>query len=144
MLSAQKILSRGLLTLALAAIIGYAYFEARPFLSGPQLEITAPQDGFSVSESPLSVTGEAHRISEITLNGNPIFVDENGLFERLVPLAPGYAVIEVTVKDRFGRSKTLTLRGTYTPTSPLPLFDTATSSPTTTPELDADTASDAL
>ncbi|GMU74478.1 MAG: hypothetical protein AMXMBFR44_6750 [Candidatus Campbellbacteria bacterium] len=144
MLSAQKILSRGLLTLVLVAIVGYAYFEARPFLSGPQLEVTSPQDGFSAFESPLSVTGEAHRISEITLNGNPIFVDENGRFERLVPLSPGYATIQVSVRDRFGRSKTLLLRGTYTPTAPMP-FDIATSTPTTTLEsLDADAASDVL
>ncbi len=125
----QKIISRGIAVCVLVAITGYAYFEARPFLSGPGLSVTHPLDGFSVFESPIVVSGNAQRITEIALNGNPIVVDERGNFERLVPLAPGYAVIEVSVKDRFGRTRTETLRGTYTPQRlvfPLPDIGTST------------------
>jgi len=137
-----KTISRGIAVCILVAILGYAYFEARPFLSGPQLSVTQPIDGFSVTESPIVVSGSVRRITEITLNGNPIVVDEEGVFERLVPLAPGYAVIEVSVKDRFGRTRTETLHGTYTPQKsafPPPVVGTSTEE-----SLDATTTTDAL
>lgn len=140
----QKTISRGIAVCILLAILGYAYFEARPFLSGPGLIVTEPLDGFSVTESPITVSGNARRITEITLNGNPIVVDEEGNFERVVPLSPGYAVIEVSVKDRFGRTRTETLRGTYAPQEPifpLPVVGTSTEE---SPTLDAGTTTDAL
>ncbi len=139
----QRTISRGIAVCILLAILGYAYFEARPFLSGPQLSVTQPLDGFSVAESPIVVSGSVRHITEITLNGNPIVVDEEGVFERLVPLAPGYAVIEVSVKDRFGRTRTETLHGTYTPQkSVFPLLPVVGTS--TEEGLDATTTTDAL
>lgn len=127
----QKTITRGVAAFIFLIIIGYAYFEAREYLSGPQLLITEPEDGFVTTESPLRVMGEAHNITEILLNGNPIFVDENGAFQRLVPLALGYSVIEIAVKDRFGREKKLSVRGTYEPAeTPFPLIPAASATGT--------------
>lgn len=143
-MATRKTISRGIIALLFVLILGYAYFEARTYLSGPQLSITAPEDGFSASESHVIVSGTARNISEITLNGNPIFVEEQGVFERLVPLAPGYAVIDVSVKDRYGRTKTILVHGTYTPVGLVFPAETAASSTQDTPDLDAGTTTDAL
>jgi len=114
-MNVRKLLIRSVIALSLCAVAGYAYFEARQFLAGPCVTVTSPSDGFIVSDSPIIVSGNAQHISEITLSGNIIFVDEKGQFEQLVPLSPGYSVIEIKVKDRYGRYKNVYLRGIYKP-----------------------------
>lgn len=144
-MATQKTISRGIGVLILLALIGYAYFEARPFLSGPQLTLTEPAEGFIATESPLTISGTARNITKITLNGNPIFVDETGVFHRSVPLSPGYQVIEVSVEDRFGRTRTMRVSGLYTPTLPMPTpLPTASSTSGIDDTLDAATTSGAL
>jgi hypothetical protein len=140
-MATQKTFSRGIAVLILLALIGYAYFEARPYLSGPYLVVSEPTDGFFVTESPVLVSGTAQRISAITLNGNPIFVDEKGSFTQIVSLSPGYGVIEVSVKDRYERTRTVLLHGTYTPNETTPEPGTATS---TESGLDEATTTNAL
>ncbi len=142
-MATYKAISRGALILLLCIILGYAYFEAHPYLMGPEIVIQEPTDGFSVHTSPVIVRGYAHRITHITLNGNPIFIDEEGTFERSVPLVPGYAVIEAAVTDRFGRTKTVSVRGLYTPDDTSYFPPVASSTASTTVHIEDSVADDA-
>lgn len=92
--------------LLLLALIGYGFFQVRHFVRGPVLSITAPEDGEVVTDPRLTITGSAHNISFITLNESDIFTDENGTFSQELLLAPGYSIIEVSVTDRFKRTRT--------------------------------------
>ena len=108
----------GLVLLAVALLASYAYYEMRGYVYGPQLIISAPTDGFSVTEEILAVEGTAKNITEITLNGRPIFIDEDGHFKEDVLLLSGYNVLALTVVDRYERTNTQYLRGIYTPETP--------------------------
>lgn len=144
-MATRKTITRGIVVCILLALLGYIYFEARPFLSGPQLEIVAPSDGFVTAESPLVVSGRARYITKITLNGNPIFIDESGAFQRALPLLPGYQVIEVSVQDRFGRTRTERISGLYTPAIPMPEREPlGTSTPSNDASLDVATTTGEL
>ncbi|QQR82852.1 hypothetical protein IPJ70_01965 [Candidatus Campbellbacteria bacterium] len=99
--------------LAIAVFVSYAYFETRGYIHGPQLTITAPTDGFSVTEEELTVEGDAKNITAITLNGRAIFVDEAGHFKENVVLMPGYNALTLAVTDRYERTNVQYLRGMY-------------------------------
>ncbi|MBI5005111.1 MAG: Ig-like domain-containing protein [Candidatus Lloydbacteria bacterium] len=102
-----------LITLCAGGIILYAYYQMRDFLNGPSIVITEPSNGQTMREALVSVSGNAQRISGITLNDRKIFTDENGIFREKVALFPGYNEIEVSVKDRFNREETKLLTVVY-------------------------------
>ena len=102
-----------ILTLCAGTIIIYAYYQMRDFLNGPSIIITEPFNGQTVHEEIVSVSGNAKRISGITLNDRKIFTDENGIFTEKVALFQGYNEIEVSVQDRFNREKTTLLEIVY-------------------------------
>lgn len=106
------------------AVVGYAYFEARNILYGPRIDIATPDAPLSVTEQLIRIKGMAENISELTVNGNPTSVTEDGAFDEALLLAVGYNKIVLSAKDKFGRSTTKTLQIIYS--------DIATSSASTT------------
>ncbi|TSC61250.1 MAG: Xre-like protein DNA-binding protein [Parcubacteria group bacterium Gr01-1014_107] len=93
------------LTLAILTVVGYAFFEARGVIAGPIIEVTEPKNGKSFHESLITIKGYTRNISFISLNDNPITVDEEGNFIEKLLLSPGYNIIKLKVVDRFGREK---------------------------------------
>lgn len=92
------------LMLFLGGIALYGTFEARRFLQGPVLAVAEPRPGALLVGGSATVTGIARNISFIELNGRQIYTDESGMFRELLTPAPGYTMIAVEVRDRFGRS----------------------------------------
>jgi hypothetical protein len=95
------------------AIIAYAYYQMRDFLTGPIIIVNKPQSGETVHTEIVTISGSTKRISEITLNDRKIFTDTDGLFSEKVALSLGYNEIEVSVKDRFDREETKLLKVVY-------------------------------
>lgn len=134
---------RILLALGLSAIILYGYYEFRGFLYGPELDIVTPLHGSSVTSPVIDVTGTTERITKISLNGNPIFVDEKGAFSQRISLVPGHNYLTMSVEDRFGNVKTESFEVIYVPHSPPSRVEMGTSTPsvidetgTTSPEVE--------
>lgn len=86
------------------AIVGYAYFTMRDYFAGPQIEIFSPKEYAIVEHELIEVRGVSKRISAITLNDRPIFVDERGEFREQLLLYPGYNILKVAAQDRYGRT----------------------------------------
>lgn len=105
----------GLIIFALAASIigGYAYVRSRDFLMGPQITVTSPVDGGTLSEAPVTVEGTAQNVAYITLDGAPIFADSKGYFSQKLLLLPGYNILTVNAQDRFGKKVEKTLELVY-------------------------------
>jgi len=95
--------------IVISGVIGYSYYQARDFLTGPSLTILSPQNGATVTDALVNIEGLAKNISAIALNDRPIFVDEEGVFKEQLLLLPGYNIMELTAQDRFGRTKAETL-----------------------------------
>lgn len=83
-------------------IIGYGLFQAKKIISGPQISVTTPLSGSTVSESEVSIAGLTQNISAISLNDRPIFIDESGNFSEKLMLYPGYNIIKLKAEDKFG------------------------------------------
>lgn len=89
--------------LLLGAISGYAFFQARNLIKGPELLVRTPTNGTTTTSSLISLSGTAKNISFISLNDRQIYVDKNGNFDEELILAPGYNVWTLQAKDKFGR-----------------------------------------
>lgn len=103
------------LALSIILILGiYVLFQAKNLILGPQITITEPADGVTVSFNVVSIKGIARNISEITLDDSPIFIDTKGVFAEKLIVPPGYSIIKLSAQDRFGRKKTTLLHIVYT------------------------------
>jgi hypothetical protein len=89
-----------LLGLTLAA---YILFQARFLLLGPRVWIDSPADGAVVAEPIVTLSGRAENAAWLTLNGSQIYTDQKGVWSEKLPLAEGPSIMEVRVRDRFGR-----------------------------------------
>jgi hypothetical protein len=118
-------------TLLLLGIIGtYSYYKFRDYILGPQITIESPENGATLAEPLIDIRGVAKNIAFITLNDGQIFVDEKGHFDEKLLVSPGYTIMKLWAKDRFGRTIEKKLELVYTP-SLLPVVETSVA--TTTP-----------
>jgi len=94
-------------------VSGYAYYETRDILAGPQITISTPKNGATLDDSLIRIAGKAQNIATITLNDRSIFIDESGAIEEDILLSYGYNIITFRAEDRFGRETTETLELVY-------------------------------
>ena len=85
-------------------LLSYGLFEGRRIIEGPTLTIDTPKDGSATSSTAILVAGEAQNISFLSVNDKQQFTDEHGHFEELLSLPPGFTIVTVAAKDRFGRT----------------------------------------
>ena len=55
-----------------------------------------------VATSIEKIIGNAKNATNLTLNGREISVDQEGNFNETIALLPGYNIINITAKDKFG------------------------------------------
>ncbi len=106
---------------AVLALVGlfvavYGFWQARSYLSGPQLEVEYPREGERISDERITVKGTAAGLARLTLDGRQIFIDEKGNFEEDFLLASGVSVIEVKGIGKFGTERVIR-RMVYRPSS---------------------------
>ncbi len=88
----------------------YGAFETIKLFLGPSLVIDSPKNLETVNDPHITLKGTVKRVSYITVNDRQIFADISGNFEDKLLLLPGYNIIEVAVRDRFGKEKDQTLK----------------------------------
>lgn len=92
---------------------GYILFQARFIVFGPSISIENPVNGAVVHDPIVTFSGKAKNAAWISLNGEQIFTDEQGLWSEALPLNPGPSIMAVRVRDRFGREKEDRITITY-------------------------------
>jgi Glucodextranase, domain B len=110
-------------------IAGYAYFEARGILYGPQIDV--PQDVEDVSSPYVEITGTTTHIAQLTMNGLGVPVTEQGAFDIPYALSPGFNRIVLDATDKYGHSTEKVIQIVYTPIGQSPLGGASTSTPAT-------------
>ena len=92
------------------ALLGYGLYQTSDLWRGPELHIATPTNGQTFAQNPITINGQAERIAYLWLNGQPIFTDEHGQFSQKLLLAPGYNIIKLEARDKFGRSVSRSLQ----------------------------------
>lgn len=106
-------ITRIVLILFFLLIVGYAYYEARGVLYGPNIQVTSHIQ--EVHEPFIAIQGKADRIADLSMNGRPISVTEDGTFDEPYLLAPGLNRIMLDATDRYGRTAQQIVEVVYTP-----------------------------
>jgi hypothetical protein len=89
-----------------AIIVLYALWNGRNLILGPQIEVLP----LSSEENPINIQGKARNVSFLSLNGRQIFVDKEGKFSEEVLLLPGYNIITIEGRDRFGKTNSAVIK----------------------------------
>lgn len=96
-------MTRTLLSLVLATIIGYGLIEGWPLLSGPRLVILSPRNDAAVATGILTIAGKAANATALTIDGATVIPDTNGSFSETLAFPQGSSILTFTATDRFGR-----------------------------------------
>lgn len=78
-------------------------FNTKFLIRGIDLQIEGIENGTNYNVGWLNVTGNARRSIHLQINGRELNIDEEGNFEDVLILLPGYNIVTVTAEDRFGK-----------------------------------------
>ncbi|MHB8651656.1 MAG: hypothetical protein ACYC8S_00780 [Minisyncoccota bacterium] len=106
----RRIIRILLILFVVTLVVGYSLFAFFPFMKGPQLSLYSPQNGSTATTSLVTVQGNAQGVSYLYLNDRQIFTDAAGMWSEPLLLAPGYNILVVRARDRFGRTTQKTLQ----------------------------------
>lgn len=81
----------------------YSYAKVSDFLLGPSITIKTPENGSTIEDPFVLITGQAKRISRLYLNDYQIFTDNSGNFNESLLLLLGYNIIKLRAEDNFDR-----------------------------------------
>ncbi|MDD5050900.1 MAG: hypothetical protein PHV93_04180 [Candidatus Pacebacteria bacterium] len=101
--------------LILAGLTGYVIYQSRKLLTGPEIFISSPADGETVASSTITISGQVSNATNISLNDNPIVIDESGNFKEERVLLPGLNIIKIHVENQFKKTAGKILQIVYKP-----------------------------
>ncbi len=96
-------------------ILLYTLYQSRKVIEGPAITISSPADGATIATSTISIVGQVFNSSDISINGDPIVIDESGNFKEERILLPGLNIITIQAKNQFKRSTEKILQIVYKP-----------------------------
>ena len=99
----KTIIRNYVITILSIAIIGYAGYQSNKIITGPQITIQSPNTTNTYGEN-VEIRGIVKNVSVVTLNDRMIPIDDKGNFKEKVLLYPGYNVVKLEAKDKFGAS----------------------------------------
>lgn len=88
---------------ALLVLAGFVYFyrEVGKFSEEPRLVILQPANNVSIDGNTVDITGVTESDSKITINQQPVFVNEKGEFKETISLQQGVNELEIRAVNRF-------------------------------------------
>ena len=104
MMHARKMLKIASFVFVTLLVVGYAAFALYPYLRGPVITVTNPQNGATVTSPDIRVQGIAKGVNYLYLDDRQIFTDEAGRFSESLILYPGYNILVVRALDHFKRT----------------------------------------
>lgn len=90
------------------AFLGLVTYNMRDVLFGAPLKVQTTADGATLSGTFMPISGKALHAKMLSINGREVAVDRLGNFNDGILLSPGYNIVEVALKDKFGKEKRTT------------------------------------
>jgi hypothetical protein len=103
--------------LGIASILGVVFYNTKDIFFGAPFSIVAVTDGATVRNSFLPISGSAKNATEVDINGRVVAIDKKGIFSDGIVLSPGYNIVEIKQRDRFGKEQKKVLHLVAEPTS---------------------------
>jgi hypothetical protein len=96
-----KIIAGTLVTVLVLAGFVYLYREIGSFASVPRLIVLSPQQNMVVQGSSILVEGITDRDAKLSVNGQPVLVNDDGNFRENLVLQSGSNIINIKSINRF-------------------------------------------
>src|SRR3989339_398185 len=100
----QKFFRNIALSVFFLFIVAFAFFGSHNLIFGVKIKGVNIENGATVIESTEHITGNAKNAVLLTLNGREISIDKEGNFNETIALSPGYNIVSIEAKDKFGSS----------------------------------------
>lgn len=84
-----------------AIIIIFGYEKMSFIVNGVEIKATLEK---KENSSLVVIKGTAEKATYITLNGREIFIDKNGNFSEIISILPGFSIITLNARDKFGKT----------------------------------------
>lgn len=98
-------------TLAVIVLItlffGYLIYSYFKFAGSPTLLINSPANNVALKDDQIEIVGKTDPEAGLTINNQPVTVNENGSFNIIVPLQPGLNTLTVIATNKFKRQTTV-------------------------------------
>lgn len=94
-----------ILVLLFFAYLIYSYLR---FAGSPALAITSPAQNSITSEEQIYVSGKTDPDAQLTINNQPVSIEENGSFNTKISLTPGLNTLTIVATNKFHRQTTIT------------------------------------
>lgn len=92
-----------LIVIALLLVVaGFLVYQYRYAFIAPPLKLTSPMDT-TLNATEVDVSGKTDPSAIVSVDNEPVAVDEDGKFEKQITVFPGKSVITVTARNRFGK-----------------------------------------
>jgi len=93
----------------------YIYRQIGRFAAVPRLVVTKPSEGENVEGNSIEIAGFTDKDAKLTINEQPIVVNDNGDFKENVLLQKGINAITISSVNRFEKStaKTFNVKSNY-------------------------------
>ncbi len=99
---AKKIVKIAGLSIFFILIATFAFFGSKDLIFGVKIKNVNLVDGSTVTDNIVKLNGNARNAIKLTLDGREISVDQSGNFNETIALLPGYNIINIKAKDKFG------------------------------------------
>ncbi|KKU11503.1 MAG: hypothetical protein UX16_C0013G0008 [Parcubacteria group bacterium GW2011_GWB1_45_7] len=109
--------SRLVVVFFIVIVLAFVGFRYNDILGRPTIDVSLPE---STSEKTITVSGNVEVRDTLTLNGEVIYPNEEGFFEKRVQLEPGLNTLEFKVKRYLGQESSLIKQVFYQPESIAP------------------------
>ena len=96
------------LVLIVLIIVAYGISRSLNYARGPKINLNNPIDGSTATSSVIELIGRVERANNLTINGHPTTIDEQGDFKTNILLFSGINVITIRAEDQFGRNTEIT------------------------------------
>lgn len=101
-----KFLRISLVVAVIVAAVVYLVISIASFTDVPTIALESPGNGSELSETQVNFRGSVDRSdTELSINGQQVFVDEAGNFNAAIDLGEGLNTFTLVAKNRFGKEE---------------------------------------
>lgn len=105
-------------------LIIYILSNANRLVGKPNLQITFPESPiFTTIDNHIALAGKLDQKDKLTINGEEVFISQDGSFFKEYELAPGLNVFEFRAQRFLGSTATEIKQVLYQPTTDIPAFN---------------------
>lgn len=85
---------------------GYIIWQVQAFLRLPRLQLASPSAA-EVTASQVTVEGKAQESARVSVNGEPVLLQDGGAFTHVISLHPGINVLRLEAENAAGRKRVI-------------------------------------